>query len=327
VVAVFKDRSPVAVVWLFLLSIVVHSHFFVEPPVVQAAEEDGLISMFLNRYVAALPAVLNIVIYHTLILVQALRLNFLFSDQRMFVKPNFLTAMVYILLSGMFKEWSNITPALVANIMVIWLFAKTSRLYNTQNPKTLLFNIGLIIGVSVLLYHPSTILVLVALFALMVVRPFRITEWLVLLMGILCPFYFLFSFLFLTDKVQLLSRYVPEWQFNLPAVQHPALFITSVAVIIILLMIGIFFWQKQSRRMLIHVRKNWGVLIVMALVMLPLPFISKNATLDSLLLWIVPVSPFIAKGFLGPKRPLLPNLMLWTLLVISLLNTWWLTKN
>jgi hypothetical protein len=327
VVAVFKDRSPVAVVWLLLLSIIVHSHFFIQPPIVMAAEEDGLISFFLNRWLNNLPAPVNILLYHTLVIVQALRLNYLFNDQRMFTRSNFLTAMVYIILTGMFNEWGNITPALVANIMVIWLFAKTSRMYNTPNPKTLLFNIGLIIGVSVLLYHPSTLLVLVAVFALLVVRPFRITEWLVMLMGILCPYYFLFSFLFLTDKMQRLDRYVPDWQLNLPNVQSPILFFTTIGIIIIAMLIGIFYWQSQSRRMLIQVRKNWAALIVMLLVMIPLPFISKNATLDSLFLWIVPVSPFIAKGFIGPKRPALPNIMFWTLIVLSLLNTWYIIKN
>jgi hypothetical protein len=327
VVAVFKDRSPITIVWLLILSIAVHSHFFVQPPVVLAAEEDGLLSLMLNRYFVGLHPSILILIYHALVLVQALRLNFLFNDQRMFTKLNYLTAMVYIILTGIFAEWSNITPALVINILVIWLFAKTTRMYNSPNPKTLLFNIGLIIGMSILLYHPSTLLVLVAIFALLVVRPFNIPEWLVMLMGVITPFYFLFSFLYLTDRMHRLQRYVPEWQLNLPGVQAPILFSITMGAIIIMLLVGLFYWQDQSRRMLIQVRKNWAILIVMLIVMLPLPFISKNASLDSLLLWIIPVSPFIAKGFGTPKRMTLPNILFWILVILVVLNTWHLVKN
>ena len=325
--ATFKERSPAAIIWLLLLSLAVHSHFFIVSPVVSVAEEDGLISLFLNRYFAGLHPTLLIVIYHILVIVQALRINFLFNDQRMFNKANYLTAMVYVMLTGLFAEWANITPALVINIFVIWLFAMTTRMYNTPNPKTLLFNIGLVIGICIILYHPSTLLILVAMFALLIVRPFNITEWIVMLMGILAPYYFLFSFLYLADKLNRLQRFVPEWQLNLPDVHSILLFTISLAVIVIMLIIGLFFYQAGSRRMLIQIRKNWSVLIVMLIVMVPVPFISKNAGLDSLLLWIIPVSPFIANGFLAPKRRLLPGVMFWILFALGIVNTWQLLKN
>ncbi|WP_207492236.1 hypothetical protein [Aridibaculum aurantiacum] len=325
--ATFRERSPITVIWLFFLSIAVHSHFFFDPPVVAAAEEDGLISLFLNKYVAGLHPTFIMGIFLLLVLVQALRINFLFNDQRMFSKPSFLTAMTYILLTGMFEEWSNVTPALVINLLVIWLYSMCTRMYGAQNPKSLLFNIGLVIGVCIILYHPSTLLVLVAMFALLIVRPFNITEWIVLLMGVVSPFYFLFSFLYLTDRLQRLEQYVPEWQLNLPGVQSPLMFAITIGVIIICLLIGIYYWQIASRRMLIHIRKNWAVLTVMLLVMIPLPFVIKNAALDSLLLWIIPVSPFIAKGFLSPKRRTLPGIMFWVLFLLGLFNTWEALKN
>jgi hypothetical protein len=47
-----------------------------------------------------------------------------------------------------------------------------------------------------------------------------------------------------------------------------------------------------------------------------------DAGIDSLLLWIVPASPFIAKGFLAPKTNTLPNIMFWALIVLGLVKTW-----
>lgn len=321
-VEIFKDRSPIVIVWLLLLSIAVHAHFFVFPPQVVAPVADGLISRFLIKEVSGWNPVLILLLYHFLIITQALRLNFVFNDQRMFNKPTFLTAMVYILITAVFNEWNQLTPALVANTLVVWLFSQIVKLYNSPNPKTLLFNIGLIIGGCILAYHPTTLLILIAIFALMVVRPFNITEWLVMLMGVCAPFYFLFMYLFLTDRLAQLQQYVPMWQLNLPDVETTPLFFVTIGVVLLISAIGVYQFQDKSRRMLIQVRKNWGVLMVMLLIMLPLPFISKNATLDSLLLWCIPVSPFMANAFIYPRKNAFPVIMFWMLFALVVVNNW-----
>jgi hypothetical protein len=322
VVALFKDRSPATVIWLFILSFIVHSHLIVDFPAIAKTPNDGLLSVFLNSYVALLSPAILIFLYHALVIIQALRLNYLFTDNRMYSKPNFLAAMVYILLTGIFEEWSNLTPALIENILVIWLFAKTVKLYNSPTPKTLLFNMGLLIGVSILLYHPAALLILVAFFALIVVRPFIITEWLVLLMGVISPYYFLAAYLYLTDRLGSILLYIPQWGLNIPhTVISPAFFVT-IGLILIILITGMLYSQQESRRLLIQVRKNWVVLTVMLIVMLPIPFINVGAGIDSLLLWIVPASPYMAKAFLGPKKNTLPNLMFWSLLLLALLKNW-----
>lgn len=321
-VALFKDRSPAAIIWLFIVSFIVHSYFLVQPPAVLATENNGLISVFLNKFASAINPQVNIFLYHAIVLIQALRLNYLFSDNQMFSRVNYLTAMVYILLTGVFAAWGNITPALIANSMVIWFFAEAFRLYNNPNPRVLIFNMGLIIGVSVLLYHPCTILILPAIFALLIIRPFFIAEWIVLLTGTIAPFYFLFSYLYLTDRTDRLQQFIPKWRLGLPPVQPSVLFFITLSVIVSIVLTGIFYWRKENRRLLLQVRENWIVFQVMLLLMLPLPFISRNSGMDILLLFIVPFSPFMAKGFLAPKKNLLPNLMFWCLIVLSVLNTW-----
>lgn len=289
-------------------------------------QDDGLLSIFLHKYVSGFSPIVIILIYHGLVIIQALRLNYLFTDQRMYTKSNFLVAMVYVLLTGLFKEWSDLSPALIDNILVIWLFAKIVRLYNSPNPKTLIFNIGLVIGLSVLLYHPSALLILVAFFALLIVRPFEITEWLVLIMGAISPYYFLASYLYLTDQFRSIKIYIPNWALNLPDITPSIPFFITVGLILVTLVAGLIYWQKESRRILIQIRKNWIVLIVMLLIMLPIPFINKNARLDSLLLWIVPASPFIAKAFLSPKKNRIPNLMFWSIVAIAIVINWDIIK-
>lgn len=321
-VALFKDRSPAAIFWLIMLSIIVHSHFFVDAPVVYASNEDGLLSTFLNDYILPLDPGFIVFIYHAFVIIQALRLNHLFTDHRMYSKINYLPAMVYILLTGVFTEWSSLNPALIINTVLIWFFAKTIRLYSNPNPKALLFNIGILTAVSIILYHPSVLLIPVAFFALMVLRPFIVTEWIVLIMGVIFPYYLLASYLYLTDRLQSIKNYIPLWQFNLPNIQNRIVFFITIAVIVIVLLMGLFYWQQENRRLLIQVRKNWVVLLAMFFVLLPLPFIHKNAGIESFILCIVPASPIIAKGFLAPKKNTIPALMFWALISLAILKNW-----
>jgi len=322
VVALFKDRSPAAIIWLFILSIIVHSHFFVDTPAVYAKNADGVLSAFLNAYIVQLTPGVIVFIYHALVLLQALRLNHLFTDHRMYSKVNYLPAMVYILLTGVFTEWSTLTPALIVNTILIWFYGKTIRLYNTPHPKTMLFNIGLLTAVSIILYHPSALLIPVAFFALMILRPFVITEWLVLVMGIIFPFYLLASYLYLTDRLYEIKNYIPLWQITLPHIQNKIIFFVTIAAILIILFIGLFYWQQENRRLLIQVRKNWVVLLAMLFVFLPSPFINKNTGIESILLCIVPASPLMARGFLAPKKNTIPALMFWALISLAILKNW-----
>jgi hypothetical protein len=48
------------------------------------------------------------IIYHILVLLQAIRLNMVLSDMRMFQYNTYTTAMAYILLSGMLIQWCSI---------------------------------------------------------------------------------------------------------------------------------------------------------------------------------------------------------------------------
>ena len=325
-IALFKDRSPATFFWLIILSIVVHSNFFVNGPVVNAKESEGLLSVFINAYISHLNPTFIVLIYHGLIILQSLRLNHLFTDHRMYSRANYLPAMVYILLTGIFTEWGCLTSPLIMNTFLLWLFASMIRLYNNPKSKTLVFNIGLITGLSVILYHPCALLIPVALFAVMILRPFIIAEWVIMLMGVIFPFYLLFSYLYLNDRLSAIKTYIPDWRINVPHIQNPVIFFATVAIFIIIFLIGLFYWQLENRRLLIQVRKNWIVLLVMFFVLLPLPFINRNAGIESLVLCIVPASPLIAKGFLAPKKNTVPAIMFWIMLILIITKNWQLIK-
>lgn len=321
-VFLFRDKSIANIFFLSVLSIVVHLHFFSSVPVVITDQHDGLISMVLTSYIAGQSQTVLFVLYHIVVLLQALRLNMVLNDQRMFHQYTYMVAMCYVLLSAILPQWCSISSALVSNSLLIWIFTKLCKLYNNPSPKTLLFNTGLIVGATILCYHPTAVLVLAVLFALTVVRPFRLAEWLILMMGTLLPFYFLFSWLFLSDRLAGYGNFLPRIRVGLPISHWDTDLVVSLAYLALLFLTGFYYWQVSMGRMGIQIRKNWGVMVVMLLIVLPVPFVFKNAGITASIMSLVPLATFSSNAFSGPKRLLFPNFLFWLAIGVIIYHNW-----
>lgn len=325
-VFLFRDKSIINIFFLILLSIAMHAHLFMSTPVLLVDQSDGVISILLSQYLTNISPTFLFIAYQLIILLQAIRLNMVLTDFRMFQSTNYVTAMTYILFTGMISQWCSISAALISNFLVLWIFILLSRLYNNQTPRTLLFNIGMLVSLTIIAYHPTAILIMVVLFALAVVRPFRPAEWVLLLMGVLVPYYFLASYLFLTNHLKTITHYLPIVQFHFPVPHPDQWLLISLGYLFIALIVGMFFWQKFNNRMVIQIRKNWSVMMVLFLILLIAPFIFVGAGMDTAILCLIPLSAFVANAFGYPKRLFIPNLLFWLAIILIVHNNWELIK-
>lgn len=324
-VSFFKDKSPTAIIGLIVVSIGTRAIFWNQPPTVITTPNDGIIYYILSKF-SVLPGVAIAFFYHFIVLVQALRLNYALNDIRMLPKAAFTTALAYVLLTALVPSWNNLTSALVTNSMIIWLIYRLIRLYNTPNPKTVVYNIGLITGATILLYYPALPLVIVAFFALATLRPFRANEWIILLIGIITPLYFLAGWLYLNDKIEILLNQLRIFQLQIIRPANMLMTITTFAFAGIAIIAGIITWQSNSGRMAIQARKSWGFLFVMLLFLIPVIYFMKDAYPNALLLVAVPGAAFVSNTFLYPKRNFGPALLFWLFIALLIYNNWYLIK-
>ena len=326
-VFLFRDRSVVNILLVLLLSVGVHLHAPEQVlPTAIPLQQNGLFSYVLAQYIYNLPLAIQVIIFHALLVTQALRLNMVMQDLRMFSSVNYVPAMTYVLLSGLLMESNTITETLVSNSLTLWIFIKLSRLYNNPEPKTLLFNIGIIAGISILLFHPTAILIVVVLFALAVVRPFRISEWLVLLLGVLLPYYFLLVFLYLNNQFALVGAYLPNISFGSPLHGLDKLYLINLGFTLFATLVGLYQLQSHVGRLVIQIRKNWGVMMVLLFTLILSPFMFSSLGTQVLLMGLVPLSATISNGYSNPKKLLLSNFLFWTALGLIIINNWHLVK-
>ena len=319
-VFLFKDRSDLNLIFLLLLSVAVHFHVWMHPPLIIANESDGLLSYLLLHYVQPLPPLVLIVLFHTIILSQAIRLNILLSNFKMFQQISYIPAFSYIILTAMFPYWDVISAGLIANSLVIWILVKLLRLYEQSQPKTLEFNIGLIVGLSIILHEPIAILIPVVLFALLIIRPFKLAEWLVLIMGILLPFYFIFTYVFLTGNINDFRQFLPKLDWKNPLVKPSFIIISALIVMGVQLLAGFFYWNEQQARFIIQVRKYWGVLFLLLILTFFQPILFSVQGLYASAIAIAPLASFISFAYATPKRLLIPNLLFWAAAAVIVYN-------
>ncbi len=320
-VSFFKEKSTASVFGLIIVSAGARAFFWIHPPQFAVYPVDGFIYYLLSPFLM-LPALLIPFLYHLIVLVQALRLNYALNQVRMYPKAASTAALAYILLTALLPDWNNISAALLVNTVVIWLLYKLTKLYNTQQAKTLLFNIGIITGSMVLLYFPTAPLILVAFFALGIFRPFRLNEWLVLLIGLLTPFYFMAGWLFLTDNLDLVLQQLQIFQPHIITVANLPLTAITFAVAGLATVAGVFMWQSNSGRMVIQVRKSWSVFFVSMLLIIPVIFLVKQNWQNVIMLTTVPGAAFVSNIFLYPKKNLIPAIIFWALIGVIIYNNW-----
>ena len=324
-IAIFREKSAVSVFWLIAISIVIHGHFIVAPPQIVVSSNDALMNKLLSP-LYTLPALGLFLLYHAIVVVQALRISAVLNNLRMFPKVYFIPALCYLLLTSLYPVWNNITPALLTNFIIIWLFALLARLYSSPQSKPLIFNIGLLIGTIGYVYSPSLFLLPVCFIAVTLLRAFRFNEWMILLLGILTPAYLLASVLFLNDNLPAFTKALPHFHLHLINIQKQTPLLIAIAAGGLLIVWGIAAWQSNTGKMIIQIRRCWSVLFVMFLFSIPLLFGLKGEDTTVLLLSMMPAAALSSNAFVYSKNEWLQTIVFWLLIAVVIFNNWFWLK-
>ncbi|MFL5774471.1 MAG: hypothetical protein ACJ75F_15010 [Flavisolibacter sp.] len=289
-IAVFKQKSPGNIAVLFIFGLLVKLPIFVYPKPAIVTASDGRLYQW---FVSVLPSgnsVLLSVLAFMLLYIQSLMVNYLVSEFRLIAKQNYLPAMAFMLITSLLPAWNYLSAPLLANTFIIGLFIYLFSLYNAPNARAQVFNIGLIAGISSYIYFPSVAFLICVLLGLMILKPFRINEIVLLVLGFFTPYYFHVAYLFLNDKLST-SYFLPSVSLSMPHVKSSIWLASSTVLLTIPFLMGGYYVQTHLRKMLIQVRKNWSVMLLYLILAFFVPFINSD---DAFINWILLAAPFAA---------------------------------
>jgi len=307
----FKSNNPLSLIFLFFYGFSLRFASFLQPKNPIVYNTDGV---FYKWFIKSIEiwGITNSFIYpfftYLLIFIQALLLNKYIGQYRMLSRSNFLPAFSYILITSVFPAWWQMSAALVVNTFLVWIWGSVLTLYKNNQAKKTLFNIGILLGFSTFVFTPSFYFVVVLLFWLIILRSFDLTEYLVCLLGVSLPYYFLFTILFLSDNMEIV-KYMFEFQFVAPSLKQNNWIWFGLAVIIIPFITSLLYFQNTISRMLIQARKNWHVLMVYLLSCLIVAGLNGSVKLEYWIIAAIPFAAFNSNAFFSPKRNIFPNLI------------------
>ena len=315
-VGIFKANNPFNTFILFIYGLLLKLCWFLHPVIPVPQQTDGFLFrellLKLELVGGYFPVVYPLITY-LLLFTQAITFNKLINDQKLMQRANYLPAMSYLLITSLFPEWNILTAPLLINTLLIWVWARMSNLYQSNHPKTTLFNIGMVIGLSTFFYFPSLAFAALIIFALLVTRPFNLAEWIISLLGIVTPLYFLVSLLYLFDK--LVGYHLPAFAVTYPRFNQSYWSLTAVALVLITFLIGAYFVQVNFRRQLVQVRKSWSLIMLYLVVAVFIPFINSTHTFEYWILAAVPLSAFIGSMFLYSQKKWFTHTIHWMMVL------------
>jgi hypothetical protein len=321
VIGIFRQKNQGNAVILIIYGMLLKFGMFLHPsgPVRHPGDDHYLYTWLLDFLEPLkLPAAIYSLVSFILLYLQATLFNRICNELKMLPRPNYLPAMAYLLLTSLFPEWNYFSAPLIINLFLIWIFYRMTNLYNTPKPVASIFNIGMILGVVTLLYQPAIVFVLLLLLALFIMRPFRVQEWLIGLLGISAPYYFLLLILYFQNQWHW-RQMLPTISFRLPTMPSSLAVTFSIILLVVPFIIGGVFVQNNLNKMLIQGRKNWSLLLLFLI--MSLLIIVVNGGENNYVNWalsVMPLAAFHAAAYYYPINKWFPLAMHWVIFAFAI---------
>jgi hypothetical protein len=247
---------------------------------------------------------------YALLFIQAITLNRFINSQRMMTRSTYFPGMAYLLITSLFPEWNYFSAPLLVNTILLFVLSGLFNTYNQQQAKGGVFNIGLALGIASFFFLPVLTFVVWVLLALAVMRPFRLNEWVICILGITTPYYFYAIYLVINGEWSW-QGLVPYFTVSLPVVRQSAWLAGSVFLLGVPFFAGGYYVQDSLRRMLIQVRKGWSLLLLYLLGAFLVPFVNSSDTFETWIMAAVPLAAFHACTYFYSSFRILPLLLFW----------------
>jgi hypothetical protein len=312
VIKIFRSGNPINAVFLLIYALAIKSFFIIHPSAPLLNNADGFLFVRLIYYLNWLfgkKALYFTLLAVALLFMQAMQLNRLVNYFRLLPGNTFLPAMSYLLLTSFFKDWNYFSAALLTNSFLLIALVGMARIYNRASVKGMVFNIGFVIGLAVLFYFPAVIFFLLLWMVLAINRPFHLSEWIIAVLGILCPFYFYGTYLFLTNHFSKLWHRAVFWGWTYPVWYHINWIIGAIAIIMCFFIYGGLKLQQNFFKTLIHVRKIWLILLTYTAVAILVPFLNRSFSVNTWILALVPVAAYTANAWWNIKKNWLATIL------------------
>ena len=284
----FRTNQILLSIFLIIYAVILRYAFFVNEHVL-AAMPKGVLSEWMFDWIdpkSTMAGVISI----ALIVVQGIVINQMVTEYRMANHITLFPGLFYILFASFGISIIPFSSGLLANTFILLGMFQLMKVYKEHSAAGKIFNIGFLISISSLFHFGYFIFIIVTLLGLNVLRGIRFKEIIILLFGLMTPYYLLGVYAYWND-------FLPEFyqhQFsnfgfldvNISWSYDTIALFSLYGILLIIVLIN-YSNYNLSKRM--HARKNISIVFIAIIFAFFTIFFQKNITVDDLII----LSPYL----------------------------------
>jgi hypothetical protein len=312
----FRGQYLIRYIFLFLLTLFLWGDALIFPEEILLNDSFGDL-YFLADWAKSHPRSL-IIVFIFILYLQALILNVIAEENRLVERNQLLVAAIYILMMSSAQPLAQPNILILTNFFLILQFNTLLRLYGKDEPYGALFDAGLLVGISSLLFYPSIVFLLLIFYALLAFQFFRWREWLIPIIGFSIAYFFAATWFFwfnnLTIKTEeWIQRFNPELPFfetiTMAEWLIPTLFLLMFAM-------GTRKILQRANESTVDIRKKYRVIFFMVFVSLLMQFLPDLGIKLQGAVLLIPLAVILAAYTSTIKRTFYAELIFYLIILV-----------
>jgi hypothetical protein len=273
---------------------------------------------------ARTPNWLAFIILYLIVCAEAIYLNLMLNRHEVIYKNTFVPALIFTLFISLTPVFMQFHPIHIVNLLLIRVFDRLFTLFKSEQPVSALFDSGFLSGLAALLFFPSAMMLILLMTALVALRPFRLKEWLIMIIGFMLPFFFSSVYFFWIHALPAFwADYLGHFRnihSSLSIVLNTPLKITFV-FIGLLLLFSFIKLRANYRKNIIRMRTYQQIFFIFLVIAGGSLLMLKNIHLIDFLHMLIPITVFCSYYFVSSKKRIyLYEYALWAMVALIIWN-------
>lgn len=256
-----------------------------------------------------------------LLIANVLIFDLFLNSQEITEKDNHVPAFLLAVFLCYPLSQNPLHPILFSQIFISISMWKFISVYKSDKAFSGIFDGAFTLSLATILYPPFILFVLLCFTCLLTLRTFSLREWALTIIGILTPYLFYFSLLFLFDKDPhqiLLNMHESFRRPGIPVYLKGSFLINFITLFISAFSLLFFVMKTVSNK--IKTQKAFIVFLWMLILSAPAWFMVNAGVAFSGLLSVMPLSIFCGIYLGNTKSRILAELLLWALLTVFVIS-------
>ncbi|MBL4752309.1 MAG: hypothetical protein JKY52_01740 [Flavobacteriales bacterium] len=302
ILQLFKNQRPTTLGLLVLISFALWSFSFAHTDVLSSADGSSLFDWLLHL-IEGIPLIKALAAV-ALLIVQAIMINNIIIENQLISTRTYIPSLIYIVLMSSTPELLTFYPGLIGNFFFILMLNRLFRTYRDESSNAKIFDAGLYLGLASTVHFSFILMLAFGWLTLAILRSFSWRDSIVLMLGTLVPYCFIFTYFYAFDDILNLKEHFSFFadtrvyqEVNLTYNYTPLMFMFT-GLLIIAAKTVFLEWRIGA----IKVKKLLSTLTIFSAFSLLLPLILSGLDISFYAALAIPLSIYLSNYFINTNK-------------------------